>query len=95
MTSDQQQPPKETPEQTIARLEREAAARATPERVPPLIPRPAVTFIALLVASAMVGHLFYDAFDKDYEGWRVTMTLGVLVFFVLGGDVSKWLRGGR
>ena len=62
--------------------------------VTPLVPRPIVTVIALLVSTALVGHLFYDAIDKGYDGWKITGALGLLVFFVLGGDVSKWLRRG-
>lgn len=62
--------------------------------VTPLVPRPIVTVIALLVSVTLVAHIAYDAIDKSYEGWRVTGALGLLVFFVLGGDVSKWLRRG-
>lgn len=62
--------------------------------VQPLVPRPVVTVIALLVSVTLVAHIAYDAIDKTYEGWRVTGALGLLVFFVLGGDVSKWLRRG-
>jgi hypothetical protein len=62
--------------------------------VTPLVPRPVVTVIALLVSITLVAHIAYDAIDKTYDGWRVTGALGLLVFFVLGGDVSKWLRRG-
>lgn len=97
MTSEHDSPRKdETPEQTIARLELEAAQRPVPPAGPitPLVPRPIVVVIALGVLGVMVWHIVYDAQTASYEGSKVTILLGAIVFFILGADVSKWLRGG-
>lgn len=60
----------------------------------PLVPRPAVTLIALGITAGLLWNIVFDATHADYEGAKVTIFLGTIVFFVLGFDVSKWFRGG-
>lgn len=60
----------------------------------PMVPRPVVTVIALAVTGLMMWHIYFDATHEPYDGGKVTILLGAIVFFTLGFDVSKWFRGG-
>lgn len=60
----------------------------------PLVPRPAVTAIALAIAAGLLWHMYYDATHLDYDGGKITILLGSIVLFTLGFDIGKWFRGG-
>lgn len=64
-----------------------------PDRAP-MVPRPAVTLIALAVTAALLWHIYYDASHADYDGGKTTILLGAIVLFTLGFDIGKWFRPG-
>lgn len=58
----------------------------------PLIPRPAVTAIALALTVGMLIHIGYDATNVDYDGYKNTLLMAGLIAGILGFEL---FRGGR
>lgn len=58
----------------------------------PLIPRPAVTAIALMVTTGMLVHIGYDASHVDYDGYKTTLVLAAIVCGILGFELFKGTR---
>lgn len=58
----------------------------------PLIPRPAVTAIALMVTVGMLVHIGYDAGHVDYDGYKTTLLMAGIICGILGFEL---FRGGR
>lgn len=67
---------------------------ARPAGPGPLVPRPVVTVIALVLVAGMFWHIWYDASRDTYDGGKVTIMLGAMILFTLGFDLGKWFRGG-
>lgn len=59
----------------------------------PLIPRPAVTLIALMVTGGMLANIWMDAQSVDYNGGNTTLILATLVAGILGFEIFR--PGGR
>lgn len=66
----------------------------------PLIPRPAITLIALAMTFGMLGNVWLDASSVDYEGGQATLIFASLIAGILGIPVgvaayrSRNQRGG-
>lgn len=58
----------------------------------PLVPRPAVTVIALMIAGVLVFNIVWDSTHQAYDGSKTTLVLSLLIFTTFGVDVGKWLR---
>lgn len=50
----------------------------------PLIPRPAVTLIALALTLGMLGNVWLDASSVDYDGGQTTLIFAALIAGILG-----------
>lgn len=55
----------------------------------PLIPRPAVTLIALLITLGMLANIYFDAHSKDYSGDKTTLILAALIAGILGFELFR------
>lgn len=58
----------------------------------PLIPRPAVTLIALMVTTGMLVNIYMDAVSVEYDGNKATLILAALIAGILGFELFR--RGG-
>ena len=58
----------------------------------PLIPRPAVTVIALMVTTGMLINIWRDGESDSYDGGQNTLILALLVAGILGFELFR--RGG-
>lgn len=68
----------------------------TPEKpLQALIPKPAVTFIALFLALLLGFHVVWDALDDTYSNSAVTFLLGAMVLTTFGVPLGKALRDMR
>lgn len=54
----------------------------------PLIPRPAVTLIALALTAGLLGNVWLDAQSIDYQGGQATLILASLIAGILGIPVG-------
>lgn len=50
----------------------------------PLIPRPAITLIAIALTAGMLFNIWLDAGSVDYAGGQATLVLATLVGGILG-----------
>lgn len=50
----------------------------------PLIPRPAITLIAITLTAGMLGNIWLDAKSVDYSGGQTTLILATLIGGILG-----------
>lgn len=57
--------------------------------VGPLIPRPAVTFIALILTGFMGMNIWLDAGSLEYNGGQTTLVLGGLIAGILGFELFR------
>ncbi len=48
----------------------------------PLIPRPAVTLIALALTFGLLANVFLDATSTEYEGLQTTLILASLLYAI-------------
>lgn len=55
----------------------------------PLIPRPAVTLIALSVTAGMLANIWLDAQSTDYDGRQTTLILAALIAGILGFELFR------
>lgn len=55
----------------------------------PLIPRPAVTAIALILTAALVYNMNLDASSASYDGANNTYILAGLIAGILGFGLSR------
>lgn len=60
----------------------------------PLIPRPAVTAIALMVTGGMLVNIWMDAQSTDYSGDKATLILATLIAGILGFELFRNRSGG-
>ena len=58
----------------------------------PLIPRPAVTMIALALTGGLLGTIGLDAFVPDFDGRVPITTLALLISGILGFDLYRGSR---
>lgn len=60
----------------------------------PLVPRPVVGLIAIMLTLALIGYVFTTLLiDKELD-WRVTFGLMGMIMFTLGADPKIWPGGG-
>lgn len=50
----------------------------------PLIPRPAVTMIALAMTFGMLGNVYLDAGSVEYSGGQATLIFASIIAGILG-----------
>lgn len=67
-------------------------APPTPPLTQALLPRPAVVFIALLLALLLGFHVVYDALSDSYDNSGVTFLLGAMVLTTFGVPLGKALK---
>lgn len=61
-------------------------------RMGPLIPRPAVTAIALMVTIGMLVHIGYDATHDLYDGYKTTLLMTGIICGILGFELFRGRR---
>lgn len=68
-----------------------------PEQRPtytPLVPRPVVGLIAVLLTLGLLGYVFTSVLQDKEVDWRVTFGLMGMILFTLGADPKTWPWGG-